>query len=123
MRRRTGCSTGTAGLLSSHWHAATSPQRDLSVCCSCSHCLAIRYFGTGTSIPFWSAQARGEAVADAVLQKHRLLGGRAAYRYSHRELFTVRGATGLMEMIEVDIARKRLVPLRSLGRPPGGFRG
>jgi len=42
------------------------------------------------------------------------LGGRSAY--SHRELFTVWGATGFMEMIEVDIARKRLVPLRSLGR-------
>lgn len=42
-----------------------------------------------------------------------LLGGMAAY--NQMALFTVNGITGCMEMVEVDIAGKRLVPLSSLG--------
>ncbi|XP_062216349.1 uncharacterized protein LOC133916617 [Phragmites australis] len=43
-----------------------------------------------------------------------LLGGIAAYEPT--ELFTAGGITGRMELWEVDIAGRRLVPLRSLGR-------
>ncbi|KAM3225173.1 hypothetical protein ACQJBY_058113 [Aegilops geniculata] len=36
--------------------------------------------------------------------------------YNQKELFTARGITSRIEVLEVDIAGKRLVPMRSLGR-------
>uniref|UniRef100_A0A453PTC9 Uncharacterized protein n=1 Tax=Aegilops tauschii subsp. strangulata TaxID=200361 RepID=A0A453PTC9_AEGTS len=36
--------------------------------------------------------------------------------YNPKELFTVGGITGRIEVLKVDIARRRLIPVRSLGR-------
>jgi len=42
-------------------------------------------------------------------------GGRGAYNNQMQHLFTVGGVTGCIEVSEVDIAGRTLVPVRSLG--------
>lgn len=48
--------------------------------------------------------------------EHEHHGGMGASIYNQAELFTVEGVTGRMELLEVDIAARTLIPVRSLGR-------